>query len=131
LSFQGLVSAKDGPAAKLCEGVWGPGGAGTTGLATASSRDVTNVALHSRAAEFTASGPVPELVARIEVAKRQLRDDLAAADPDAPLRAEPPQAYLATKPNLSQGGALVHVYEELAQHHGQLEIIRDLVRRAQ
>jgi len=83
-----------------------------------------------RAAEFTASGPVPELVARIEVAKRQLRDDLAAADSGAPLRAEPPKAYLATKPKLSQGGALLHVYEELAQHHGQLEVIRDLVSRS-
>jgi hypothetical protein len=28
----------------------------------------------------------------------------------------------------TQGGALVHVYEELSQHLGQLEITRDLLR---
>lgn len=80
-----------------------------------------------RAGEFTAAGPVKELVARIEVAKPQLRDDLAVADPGAPIRYEPPKEYLATRSDLSQGGVLLHVYEELAQHHSHLEIIRDLI----
>lgn len=83
-----------------------------------------------RDAEFTASGPVLELVARIEVAKGQLRADVATADPGAPLRAEPPKAYLATRPDLTQGGALLHVFEELAQHLGHLEMTRDLVIRS-
>jgi hypothetical protein len=80
-----------------------------------------------RPAEFTASGAVDELVARIDAAKRQLRHDLAGAEPPARLRHEPPEDYLVTTPGLTQGGALLHVYEELAQHHGQLEITRDLI----
>jgi uncharacterized protein DUF664 len=82
-----------------------------------------------RPAEFTASGGVDDLVERVEAAKRRLRDDLAVAEPTAPLRREPPAEYLATKPDLTQGGALLHVYEELAQHHGQLEITRDVLRQ--
>jgi hypothetical protein len=82
-----------------------------------------------RPAEFTASGPVSELGGRIDAAKRQLRHDLAAAEPATALRYEPPEEYLATRPDLTQGGALLHVYEELAQHHGHLEITRDLLTR--
>lgn len=85
--------------------------------------------VRDRDAEFTASGPVSDLLERVEAAKRQLRADVAAADPGAPLRDTPPPAYLATRPDLSQGAALQHVYEELAQHHGQIELTRDLVRR--
>lgn len=81
-----------------------------------------------REAEFRASGPVNGLLDRVARAKHQLRADVAAADPAAPLRHEPrPGHYLAGQ-GLTQGGALLHVYEELAQHHGQLEITRDLVR---
>ena len=80
-----------------------------------------------RPAEFTASGPVDELIARIDATKGQLRHDLAATQPSAPLRHEPPEDYLVTTPGLTQGGALLHLYEELAQHHGQLEVTRDLI----
>lgn len=81
-----------------------------------------------RDAEFTAAGPVNKLLDRIPEAKRQLRADLAAADPDAPLRHDPPPHYHSLGRELTQGGALLHVYEELAQHHGHLEITRDLLR---
>ena len=81
-----------------------------------------------RPAEFTASGPVKDLIERIAGAKQRLRVALAAADPAAPLRVEPPADYLTTKPDLTQGAALLHVFEELAQHHGQLEISRDVIR---
>jgi hypothetical protein len=81
-----------------------------------------------RDAEFVASGPVSELVARIPVAKEQLRADLDGVEPTAPLRFEPPGPYLVTRAELTQSGALQHVYEELAQHLGQLELTRDLVR---
>jgi hypothetical protein len=80
-----------------------------------------------RPAEFTASGPVKELIDRVDAAKRQLRDDLATAQPHGPLRVQPPPEWL-FKPDLTQGAALLHVYEELAQHHGQLEITRDVIR---
>lgn len=83
-----------------------------------------------RPAEFAASGPVKDLVERVEAAKRQLREDLGRAEPAAPLRVEPPADYLVTQPDLTQGAALLHVFEELAQHHGQLEITRDVIRQS-
>jgi hypothetical protein len=81
-----------------------------------------------RDAEFTASGSVAELLERIAAAKEQLRADLAAAAPAEPLRVPPPAKYRDTPAGRSQGGALQHVYEELAQHHGQLELTRDVLR---
>ncbi|WP_329045950.1 DinB family protein [Amycolatopsis sp. NBC_01488] len=84
--------------------------------------------VRDRAAEFTASGPVGALVERVAAAKERLRADLAVADPAAPLRAPVPVKYADTPAGRSQGGALQHVYEELAQHHGQLELTRDLLR---
>ncbi|SFW85389.1 DinB family protein [Amycolatopsis australiensis] len=81
-----------------------------------------------RDAEFTATGPVAELLDRAAAAKERLRADVAAAEPAAPLRARPPAKYADTPAGRSQGGALQHVYEELAQHHGQLELTRDVLR---
>ncbi|HEV7534196.1 MAG TPA: DUF664 domain-containing protein [Acidimicrobiia bacterium] len=82
-----------------------------------------------RPAEFTATGPVDHLIARVDLAKGQLRHDLSAAETLAPLRHEPPGDHLVTTPGLTQGGALLHVYEELSQHLGQLEITRDVLIR--
>ena len=78
-----------------------------------------------REAELTASGPVDELAARARAVLRGYRSDLAAFDPRAPLRGEPPGAWQTTEPGLTCGGALVHVLEEVAQHHGHAEITRD------
>ncbi len=79
-----------------------------------------------RAAEFTATGPVEELAARVEPALEAFREAALAAKGSAP-PANPPShrhdAWLGTR-----GGILLHVYEELAQHLGQLEITRDLLR---
>ncbi|MCR6483676.1 DinB family protein [Amycolatopsis sp. OK19-0408] len=80
-----------------------------------------------RAAEFTASGPVAGLVERVVAAKARLRADLAVADPAAPPRGEVPEKYRGTPAARTQGGVLQHVYEELAQHHGQLELTRDVL----
>lgn len=80
-----------------------------------------------RQAEFTASGPVDELVHRIDTAKRQLRLDVAGLDPAAPPHGEPDPRDAEHPMEQSQGGVLMHVYEELAQHRGQLEITRDLL----
>lgn len=83
-----------------------------------------------RDAEFSARGTVAALVSRTIEARRQLELDLEGFDPSAPLRFLPPTEFLpggdTTSPLVaSQGGALLHVYQELAQHHGQMQICRD------
>lgn len=80
-----------------------------------------------RDAEFRASGKVTDLVERVGQAKKQLRADVAAADLRAPLRDEPPPHYRGTVIGRTQGAALQHVYEELAQHRGHLELTRDVL----
>jgi hypothetical protein len=80
-----------------------------------------------RDAEFRASGPVAELVARVRAARDRLAADAAGADFRAPLR-NPPEPEDADLPlGRTQGGALLHVYEELAQHRGQMEGHRDVL----
>lgn len=81
-----------------------------------------------RDAEFTASGTVGELTARVDVVRRQLREDLAVIDLHGPLRGDPSDHYKDTAIGRSARGVLLHVLEELAQHHGHLELTRDLVR---
>ena len=80
-----------------------------------------------RDAEFRAAGPVPALLSRAAAVRHQLRADLDRLDASAPPR-NPLGGYGAgERPNLSQGGGLLHVLEELAQHHGQMEVGRDLL----
>jgi hypothetical protein len=80
-----------------------------------------------RDAEFVASGSVDELVARARVARARLALDLAALDALAPPRGalDPEDAVLPL--GRTQGGVAIHVYEELAQHHGQMQVGRDAV----
>lgn len=81
-----------------------------------------------RASEFVASGIVADLVARTERARAQLHADAAVADLGAPLRVAPPDPEDLTLPlGRTQGGALFHIYEELAQHRGQMEVSRDVL----
>ncbi|MTD52821.1 mycothiol transferase [Amycolatopsis pithecellobii] len=80
-----------------------------------------------RDAEFRASGKVADLLARIEEAKGRLREYVAVAEPRAPLHEEAMPRYRDTLIGRTQGAALQHVYEELAQHHGQLELTRDVL----
>ena len=81
-----------------------------------------------RDAEFVAEGPVAELIERTVEARRRFAADLAALDSPAP----PPGAVKPEDAGLpfatTQGGVLVHVYEELVQHLGQMEITRDVLR---
>jgi hypothetical protein len=80
-----------------------------------------------RDAEFRAEGRVPDLVARAQRARDQLRTDLADFDPASPVLGliDPAEADLPFY--RTQGGALIHIYEELAQHYGQMEVTRDLL----
>jgi hypothetical protein len=79
-----------------------------------------------RAAEFTASGPVEELVVRARDAQARFRGDISDLEPYAAPRGALGPANGHPK-NTTQGGALFHVYEELSQHLGQMEALRDLI----
>ena len=81
-----------------------------------------------RDAEFEAGGSVGELVTRTCRAREQLKADLAELEPSAPTRRPPLLPEDAQLPYArTQGGALVHLYEELAQHRGQMEVTRDVL----
>jgi len=82
-----------------------------------------------RPAEFRAAGPVEELIERTHRARRQLQSDLADLEPYAPPRGHPKHQEDAGLPmHKTQGGALIHAYEDLARHRGQMEITRDIIR---
>jgi DinB superfamily len=82
-----------------------------------------------RDAEFRATGSVSDLAARARRARAQLVEDMAGLDPAAaprrPLAPDDPDAGLPIA--RTQGGALIHIYEELAQHRGQMELTRDVI----
>ncbi|MFB4284058.1 MULTISPECIES: mycothiol transferase [unclassified Nonomuraea] len=86
-------------------------------------REVTR----DRDAEFAGAGPVGPLLDEVATVRGRLADDVRAAVPGARLRDAPPAAFLGPDRELTQGSALLHVYEELAQHHGQMEILRDAI----
>ena len=82
----------------------------------------------SRDAEFRAEGRVEDLVRRTAEARHQLEADLARVDPSAPPRQPPWLPEDAETPiGQTQSGALLHLYEELAQHFGQMQLSRDLL----
>lgn len=81
-----------------------------------------------REAEFTASGPVGPLLVRVAEVETRFRSDVFSADPTAPLAVRPPAEFEGPDRELDSGAAFQHVYEELAQHHGQMEIMRDVIR---
>ena len=85
-----------------------------------------------RDAEFRATGSVSDLVARARRARAQLVEDMAGLDPAAPPRRPlaPDDQDAGLPIARTQGGALIHVYEELAQHRGQMELTRDVIRSA-
>src|SRR4051794_40450774 len=72
--------------------------------------------VRDRDAEFVATGPAAKLVGRAEAARRQLRADIADLDPSAPPRGAGLDEEDASRPlGRTQGGALIHIYEELSQ----------------
>lgn len=80
-----------------------------------------------RDAEFAAHGPVEPLLRAVRELQRQFAADLLEVAPAAPVR-NPPAGR--SEP-VTQGFALQHVYTELAQHLGQMEVIRDLILAAE
>ena len=83
-----------------------------------------------RDAEFTATGTVADLVVAVDGVMARLRSDLDGMTPAAPIRH--PEYLPAGSParTWSQSAALIHTLEELAQHHGQLELTRDVLTRS-
>ncbi|MEV4597034.1 DUF664 domain-containing protein [Amycolatopsis sp. NPDC049253] len=80
-----------------------------------------------RAAEFEAAGPVAPLVERMRAVRQRFGADVAACTPAAPPKGEVPPKYRDTPIGAAQGVALLHVYEELAQHRGHLDLTRDVL----
>ena len=60
--------------------------------------------------------------------RRQLDADIADLEPLAPPRGRPEPEDADLPLARTQGGVLVHIYEELAQHRGQMEVTRDVLR---
>jgi hypothetical protein len=81
-----------------------------------------------RDAEFRVSGRVAELIGRTRRARRQLDADMTGLEPLAPPRGTPAPEDADLPLARTQGGVLIHVYEELAQHRGQMEVTRDVLR---
>ena len=80
-----------------------------------------------RAAEFVATGSVDDLVTRARRAREQLVADMADLDPFAPPRGEIDPRDTSLPLGRTQGGVLIHIYEELSQHLGQMEGCRDVL----
>ena len=80
-----------------------------------------------RAAEFTARGPVAELPEAVRRTRARLVADLAALDSAAPPARPGDEELLAYPYGRTQGGVLLHVFHELAQHRGQMEVTRDVL----
>ena len=80
-----------------------------------------------REAEFRARGRVDDLVDHVAEARHKLEADLAELDPVAtpPALLGPEDAGLPFA--TTKGGVLLHIYEELSQHLGQMELTRDML----
>jgi hypothetical protein len=83
--------------------------------------------VRDRAAEFHATGDIDTLVAKIDAARIQFRSDVDTAHFDDALRDTVSPADADLPFGQRQGAALVHIFEELSQHLGQMEITRDVL----
>ncbi len=84
-----------------------------------------------RDAEFRASGTVVELRERVGELKSKLVADIEQVQGKKPLASAPNSLYNPLRStdfgDWTEGTALIHAYEELAQHHGQMELTRDVL----
>ncbi len=78
-----------------------------------------------RDAEFTSTGTVEEALELLVMGRARLHEDAHAADLGA-APVNPPTGRDRTA-YATQGAVLLHVYEELAQHLGHLEVTRDVL----
>ena len=84
-----------------------------------------------RDAEFRAGGTVVELRERVGELKAKLLADIKQVQGAKPLASAPNSMYNPLRGtdfgDWTEGTALIHAYEELAQHHGQMELTRDVL----
>ena len=90
----------------------------------ASTVNLGRVVPRDRDAEFTATGAVADLAADTDRLRAAFAGWVAEAQPGMP----PANPTGDAGEPATQGEVLLHVYEELAQHRGQMEITRDLLR---
>ena len=79
-----------------------------------------------RDAEFRATGTIASALAMLDAGRARLHEDAREAAPHQP-PADPVVESDGSVPYVTQGAVLLHVYEELAQHLGQLEVTRDVL----
>ena len=79
--------------------------------------------------EFTATGTYEQIKAEMTQCRARLAADLLVLDGLVPLSAPPPASYepKGGPAQWTQGASLIHTYEELAQHFGQMELTRDIL----
>lgn len=81
-----------------------------------------------RDAEFRAGGSLDELEVLVREGRARLAEAVAGADWSAPCVGQDRPETHVRPAGRTQGGALVHVLEELVQHRGQLEVTADVLR---
>ena len=85
----------------------------------------------NRDAEFRASGTVVELLERVGELKAKLPADIKQVQGEKPLASAPNSMYNPLRGtdfgDWTEGTALIHGYEELAQYHGQMELTRNVL----
>jgi hypothetical protein len=80
-----------------------------------------------RDAEFVATGSTAGLRGRVDEARGRFVADLEVLDPRAVPAAPVHERDDGLPFGQTQAGVLMHVFHELAQHLGQLELTRDLL----
>ncbi|MCP3975664.1 MAG: DUF664 domain-containing protein [bacterium] len=83
--------------------------------------------VRDREAEFVAEGTVAELREAVSTLLRRFESDLPLMVSKSPIRHPERLAAASKARNWTQAAALIHTLEELAQHHGQLELSRDVL----
>ena len=78
-----------------------------------------------RDAEFRAQGTVAEIRQAVHALLQQIQEDITHVQGDQPLGY--PVDLHGHMHDHTQGDVLLHCYTELAQHHGQMELTRDIL----
>ena len=81
--------------------------------------------LRDRDSEFRARGTVAEIRQAVKALQTQIREDITHVQGNLPLVH---RQYLHVHTEYhTQAEVLLHCYTELAQHHGQMELTRDIL----